>query len=338
MTSQQVSGYVFSATLYDRPVTCSPYGYSCYDTEGGVEGDEVLSSAERQPSLIFGEAGLTLSFEIRRRMGGVGHLDLELPLNQPSSQTNDILLAYVETGEDGVVFEGRLVSAFLELAESSACPCTNIRVEALFWDVGPDGVEGSADDQERRINGGVIAEGGVSCRGNITLPLAEGLRVVEIPCPATPGGGTGGGTIDPPPSTGGGSTGGGWTSDDSAEVAEACAAGCNSTEGCASSDEGCGEDEGCDDSGGSCEGDQGCEGDSSGGGCEGDTSGGCEGGGSGSSCSGESCRVVRRTRRLPNATLVAVLFLLGLTQIWRHRRVGRRRRRRSKKGGEEKTL
>lgn len=328
ITSKQVSGFILTATLYDQAVSCPAYGYYCYDSEGVVEGEDLVAAAERQPSAIFGAGGLALAFEIQRQAGGVGHLDLDLPLTDPSTQTSQILLGYMETDEGGeVIFEGRLTSAFLEVAESPACPCTNMRLEARFIDAGPDGLVGTQDDQQRRINAGLIAEGGVGCRSNITLPLADGLRVVEVPCPTGTGGGTGGGSTDPPPTGGGGGSGTEWTAEDTADVVDACAAGCNSTDGCASSDEGC-DDEGCDESGGGCEGDtdSGCEGDSGGSGCEGDTASGCDGD-AGAACNAESCRVIRRTPRIPNATLIAVLLLLGMTQVWRRGAKRRRRRR-----------
>lgn len=326
----------YQAELYDKAVDCAAYGYYCYDQGSLAHGEAVADVVSIETSVVFGAAGLLARMPVRRSDGRTGELVLDIPLTAPSTNIGRASLSYEERDAQGaVLFAGERVNGKLEIAEA-ACPCQDIRFELTFTDAGPDQILGTADDLVRRFNSGLFGRHGTACRTALTLPVDEMLGVIELQCSTGGGGGgtgsgTGTGTGGGGGGGGGGGSGGGGGGssgyDTAVAISEGCSEACNSTDGCASSDEGCdtSESNGCQDSG-SCDGDGssgGCEGDSSSGGCEGGGGGGCGGG------SDPACAVARRLGglRLHNGSLmITMLLLLAFRQTWRWRRRRARRR------------
>lgn len=329
--------------LHDSQVDCPAPSKYCYSGSSIVWGDYIEKKIVVYPSSLF-DRGVRGKIRFERKDNVVAELSFDLPHAQADASLAKVL--YQERNEKGdVLFISRDIVGHLELAENKSCACQAIRFELMIT-----GLE-AKKLAYRRFNSGLI-DNAKFCLEGKSLDLSASLKIDYRKCQASLNSqGSGLSTTTPhtsklysngsdstntnppswpdrnqpaPPSSGG--SGGTYEEDyyddyyydDSVGIAaEGCVDACNSTNGCAESDEGCNSSEY--DSGDGCQ--------DSGDGCEGGDSGGCEtdydsGSGCGSGGSDPACTIDKiRGMSLRNSSTFFVLILLFIA--WR---MGRKRR------------
>ncbi|MBM4321346.1 MAG: hypothetical protein FJ125_15720, partial [Deltaproteobacteria bacterium] len=160
--------------LYDRPVQCAAEQNECTDAAGEAVPPERLRGTANVGRLAsrFSPDGIYVYLEFRRANGVIGLLELDIPAPQASrSARAQPRLHLLELQGEQVVFRSARALGRVELPLEPECLCQDGRLELLFTDPGPDGVQGSPDDRVRRLSRAQFSRTGSFCRSPALLDV-----------------------------------------------------------------------------------------------------------------------------------------------------------------------
>lgn len=306
----------FVVELFDAKVRCDPDDNSCRDAanERAEPVEQVHGIAFVSHLASSDGNGTYLYLELARAAGTVGVLELDVPgAGMPR-------VSYREITRGGAreTFEAHAIVGDIEVP-AVQCPCDDGRFELQLTDFGPDKIEGTTDDQIRRLSRGQFSRAGHYCRSSrlSRIDHVEGVRVIHLGCPTKRP--SIGGVYPSQPDYYYEDTEIGCGVEDDAYYYEEEAAGCGGDDDYDDGydDTGCEADDDAWDNGGDS---SGCEGDGSdyddSSGCDGDS--GCED--DAYAATSNRSRAGPKRRRAPLGTLPYVIVALLVTHTRRRRR------------------